>query len=159
MKNLRARVIGVCLMLSGLSATAQHDPLPINEPDYNRPKLFQSLPTEIPVNAVELNQLLSEPVGKVLSVNLSDRADVPFRLDGQVVGASNDAQLNLETLNLRTSNYPGAMLTISRTRKPEGGYRYIGRLLSFQHGDLYELQERNGRLVLVKRNFYDLVNE
>jgi hypothetical protein len=51
------------------------------------------------------------------------------------------------------------MLTISRTTHTDGTITYAGRLMSFQRGDLYELQTRDGNLVLVKRKFNELVNE
>jgi hypothetical protein len=43
MKNLRTTLIGVCITLSSFAATAQNNTVPINEPDYNKPKLFQHL--------------------------------------------------------------------------------------------------------------------
>jgi hypothetical protein len=159
MKNLRTTLIGVCITLSCLSATAQNNTVPINEPDYNKPKLFQHLPDVITVNVEDLNSLLNKQVGKSISINLADKSQSAFQLEGEVVSETLQPDNGSQTISIRSSNYPGASFTLSRITNLDGTVRYSGRIISFKHGDLLELQQRNGQWMLVKRNFYDLVNE
>jgi hypothetical protein len=159
MKNLRTSLLCLCIMLTYLSgfAQTQHDAVPINEPDKNRPKMFQNLPDFIPVDLDNINVLLNTASGRNISTNLS--VDLPVQFDGQIVSTSDKNDNTVLSVVIRSSNYPGARLTLSKINLPDGTIKYTGRLMSFQHADLYELQNREGRLFLVKRNFYDLVNE
>jgi RecB family endonuclease NucS len=44
--------------------------------------------------------------------------------------------------------------------KEDGTVKYNGRLMTdFQHGDLFVLQQKDGGFALVKKNFYDVINE
>jgi len=158
MKNLRTTLTGVCL-LTCINLTAQVTTVPINELDLSKPKLFQQLPDVIPVNTADLDALLNQPVGKTISVNLAERSASAFRLEGAVVAETTQPEIKIQTISIRTSNYPGASFTVSRIIEMDGSIRYTGRIISFRHADLLELQQRNGQLVFVKRNFYDLVNE
>ena len=65
----------------------------------------------------------------------------------------------MNSVVIRSTNYNGATLTISKTMNADETISYSGRIISFQSGDLFELQNKDGHLTLVKRNFYDLVNE
>jgi hypothetical protein len=42
---------------------------------------------------------------------------------------------------------------------PDGTTKYTGRIISIRHGDLYQLIQEDAGWVLVKKNFYDLINE
>ena len=55
--------------------------------------------------------------------------------------------------------HPGAALSFSKLMKEDGSISYIGRIISFQHGDAYEIILENGQYFFVKKDFYDLVND
>jgi hypothetical protein len=157
MKNLRTPVLCVCVMLIQFFAFAQGQSIPINEPNLNKPKLFQNLPDFIPVDMDNLNALLGSATGRTISTNLS--VDQPVQFQGKVISTSEKYENSIISVVIRSSNFQGAQLTVSKIFNTDGTIKYTGRLMSFQHGDLYELQTRDNRLYLVKRNFYDLVNE
>ena len=157
MKNLRTPLLCVCITLCSVNSFAQNPAIPVNEPDYNKPKLFQHLPDNIPVNAADLNSLMNVEVGRAINVTLSDNS--AFRFEGQVVSAVSKFSNSIQSVVIRSTNFNGARFTISKISNADGTITYKGRIMSFQHSDLYELQNRDGQLVLVKRNFYDLVNE
>lgn len=157
MKNLRTSLLCVCITLYSLCSFAQNQTIPINEPDYNKPKLFQNLPDNISVSVDKLNSLLDNPVGRGINMNLSDKSQ--FQFEGQVVSVASKYENSIRSVVIRSTNYNGAMLTLSRITNADGTITYAGRLMSFQHGDLFELQTKDGNLILVKKNFYDLVNE
>jgi hypothetical protein len=157
MKNLRTSVLFVCVMLSCLCSFAQTAKIPVNEPNLNKPKLFKNLPDFIPVDIDNLKALLGSPTGRNITTNLS--VDQPVEFKGQVVSTSNKYDNSIVSVVIRSSNFEGARLTVSMVSNTDGTIRYTGRLMSFEHGDLYELQTLENRLYLVKRNFYDLVNE
>lgn len=156
MKNLRTAVLCAGLALCSLGSYAQGKPV-VNEPDYNKPKLFSHLPARIPVNTVELESLFQNAVGKATSLEVAD--DVQFRFEGEVVSAGSKYQNTLQSMVIRSTNFNGANFNISRITNADGTITYRGRIISFNHGDLFELQNQNGQYALVKKNFYDLINE
>jgi len=152
MKNLRTTLLCVCLQLCGLCTLAQVE-VRVNEPDMNKPKLFNTLPEKITVNPEKLAGLLTNPVGTDVNILIGDL--MPFQ--GRVVSSSNTNDL-MSSIVIRSTNYPEALLTFSRAII-DGIVTYSGRILSMKHGDLFELQLKNGEYIFIKKNFYDLVNE
>ncbi len=151
--------IGFCFLflLSSFFSIAQEKTIPVNEPDYKKPRQFDNLPDRIVLNLSNINSLMKFELGHTVNINLSDAT--PFQFQGDVVSTADDNESKIHSIVIRSSNYPGASLTISKITKPDGTIDLKGRILSFQHGDLYDLQKQNGQYVLVKRNFYELVNE
>ena len=156
MKNLRT-IVCVCITLCSLQAFAQKETIPVNEPDMNRPKLFTNMPDIIPISTERLNLLMNTDLSRQVNTDLSEKT--PIRLEGEVVSTATKFNNTLQSVVIRSSNFNGATLTISRLTHPDGTISYSGRLISFHHGDLYELKKVDGNYMLVKKNFYDLVNE
>jgi hypothetical protein len=157
MKSLRTAVLCAGLALCSLGSYAQEKPVPVNEPDYNKPKLFSHLPDKIQVNTEDLASLFSTAVGKATSLVFAD--DTHLRFEGEVISSGSKYQNTLQSMVIRSTNFNGARFSISRISNPDGTVTYRGRIMSFKHGDLFELQNQNGQYALVKKNFYDLVNE
>lgn len=157
MKNLRTLALCVTVSFYSLCSSAQTEKIPLNEPNYNKPKLFQNLPDNIPVSMDNIINLFGSPTGRSVSLNLSDRS--PFQFEGDVVSSVSKYENTIQSVVIRSTNYNGARLTISRLTDANGNVSYTGRIISMQHGDLYELKKVNDEYMLVKRNFYDLINE
>jgi hypothetical protein len=157
MKNLRTTTLCVCITLYSLCTNAQTQGLRSTDPNSVKPKLFQSLPENISINPDNLTDLLNTPVGHDVSISLSEVSN--FLFEGQVVSASNIEGSNIQTVVIRSTNYNGARLTLSKIINTDGTISYSGRILSFQHGDLLELKNKDGLYVLVKRKLDDLINE
>ena len=144
------------MSLYSLCSTAQNV-IPINEPDVNKPRLFQSLPENFPVRMLDITALFGSELGRPVSLSLSDA--VAFQFDGNIVSMANKYDNRIKSVVVRSTNFPGASFTISKITDERGTISYTGRILSMQHGDLFELSTVNDQLVFVKRKFYDLVNE
>lgn len=167
MNNLKLSGICLSFILFCFSAAAQDQKtkLPLNEPDYNKPRLFNDLPEKITVDIAELDNVLSgnEVAGRSVDIKFADKKLAAF--SGTVVSRSNKEQnksANNNTVNsivIRSTNFNGATLTLSSSTQTDGTVKYTGRIISFKHGDLYELEKINGQYTLVKKNFYELVNE
>jgi len=157
MKTIRTAVFCAIIPLFSLCAAAQNEKIPINEPDYNKPRLFENLPARIPVSIDDLNTIISAPVGRPASLKLSGESLIQF--DGDVVSVASNAADRIQSVVLRSTNFNGARFTLSKIMQDDGSYSFVGRIISFQHGDLYELKKEAGGMVLVKRNYHELVNE
>jgi hypothetical protein len=153
MKNLAKGFICLSLIFICLLSNAQAPP--VREPDMNRPSLFQSLPNKISCRISDLSVLLESEIGKAVSFSLVNN----LSFQGVVSSVASKFDNTLLSVVVRSTNFPGAALSFSRITKEDGTYSYVGRIISFQHGDAYEINLENGQYYFVKKGFYDLVNE
>ena len=153
MKNLR--ILGCCLSMSlfFLQATAQENKIPINEPNEKKPLLFDAVPSNMDVQTDKVFDLFSATPGQAVTLDLPS-----FRFEGVVMSVVTKYENTIQTVIVRSTNYEGARLTISKINGPDGVY-YKGRIMSQQHGDLLELKQVNSSLSFVKGRYNTLVNE
>jgi len=121
----------------------------------NRPTLFQNLPNKISCRVNDLSALLESEIGQPVSFLLAD--NLSFK--GVVSSVASKFDNTLVSVVIRSTNFAGAALSFSKITKEDGTYNYVGRIISFQHGDAYEISLENGQYFFVKKGFYDLVNE
>lgn len=158
MKNLCTSVLCACITLCSFVSSAQDQKVIVNEPNYNKPRLFDNLPEVIPVSMENLNGLVNAKTGVSINTTLSsDAKTAPF--EGKVVSSVSKYDDKVQTVVIRSTNYNGATLFISKVTSEDGTIKYNGRLISFQHGDLFVLQQKDAGFELVKKNYYDVINE
>ncbi len=157
MKNLRTTMLCIVFALSATVSHSQEQKIPLNEPDNNRPRLFTNLPDKILVPIANIDNMLSAPVGKNSQFRLSE--DNTLQFAGEVVSTASKYNNTIQSVVIRSEAFNGARLTVSKITNSDGSIRYSGRIISFKHGDLYELENHEGQLLLVKKNYYELVNE
>ena len=153
MKNLVKGIICLSLFLICQQSNAQTPP--VREPDMNRPSLFQNLPNKISCRINDLSALLESEIGKPVSFSFVNN----LNFQGVVSSVASKSDNTLNSVVIRSTNFPGAALSFSRIKKEDGTFSYVGRIISFQHGDAYEISLENGQYYFVKKGFYDLVNE
>ncbi len=155
MKTLQSLTFFVLSGICCMQASAQYKyGVTYREPDHDRPKLFTDLPEKMNIDVQSLDALLLLPLGAEVSAPLTAK----FRLSGNVISKAADNE-KVKSVVIQSSNRQGATFTISRVQNSDGSLSYIGRMISFKHGDAYELKKENGAYTLIKKNFYDLVNE
>jgi hypothetical protein len=98
---------------------------------------------------------LESEIGKSVSFSLVNN----LNFQGVVSSLASKFDNMLNSVVIRSTNFPGAALSFSRITKEDGTFSYVGRIISFQHGDAYEINLENGQYYFVKKGFYDLVNE
>lgn len=148
----------VALLFTTLATAQYKEHAPLNEPDLKRPRLFDKLPAEIPVSVAELNKLLSGEITAGRQANIGAEAESklsPFK--GTIVSSAKDHQMR--SVVIRSEAFNGATLTISSSTNSDGAVTYRGRIISFKHGDAYDLQQRDGQYYFVKKGFYEMVYE
>ncbi|HEX6193425.1 MAG TPA: hypothetical protein VFZ42_13720 [Chitinophagaceae bacterium] len=152
MKNLRTTLLCACMLVCSVWSFGQADVARVNEPNMNKPSLFTALPEKININTASLTNLLSIQEGTDISVNLGGK--MPFA--GKIISSSNEA--GVSSIVVLSANYPGARLIFSKA-VIDGKELYSARIISMEHGDLFELKIENGQNILVKKKYYDLINE
>ena len=153
MKNLVKGII--CLSLFVICQQSNAQTPPVREPDMNRPSLFQNLPNKISCRINDLSALLESETGKPVSFSFVNN----LNFQGVVSSVASKSDNSLNSVVIRSTNFPGAALSFSRIKKEDGTFSYVGRIISFQHGDAYEISLENGQYYFFKKGFYDLVKE
>lgn len=153
MKNFTKGLIFLSIFLVSIKLSAQE--LPVREPDLNRPSLFQNLPARINCRVNDLSALLHSEIGSTISFSFSGT----LNFQGVVTSVASRFENTLQSVVIRSTNFPGAALSFSKLIKEDGTISYVGRIISFQHGDAYEIILENGQYFFVKKSFYDLVND
>lgn len=139
------------LFISQLSFGQQET---IREPDHNRPVQFSHLPDSLPCNISSIETLFPKGKGEPVAVQLADG----FLFEGSV-SSQQAIDVSGASLVIRSTNYPGFILSLSRRPGIDGNPLIMGRLISFTHGDAFILQYKQGIYKWIKKRFYDLVNE
>ncbi len=159
MKNLRNCAVCVCFSIISLCAFAQTETRPpVNEPDYNKPRQFDNLPARIPVNINSISSLFNSTIGVEVGIGISEDPST-LRIEGQVIANSLTNNEKQQNVVIRSSNFNGSGFTISKIIETDGSVTYNGRIINLKFGDLYSLEKDKEGYVLVKKNFYDLINE
>jgi hypothetical protein len=157
MKILKTSALGVLLSVCMFQAAAQQNTkkLPISQYDYNKPKLFKDLPERINVALKNFDDVFSLEMVKTVELPFA----VNFRFSGTVVSKAEDTDANVKSIVINSTTRVGATLALSRIINADNTISYSGRIMSFKHGDAYEVTYENGSYYLVKKNLYDLVEE
>jgi hypothetical protein len=157
MRNLSITVLSVCCMLCCLWASSQTShpsgKIPLNEPDYNKPKLFADLPDQIQFNPKDLSHLFALKLGESVNVPISDA----FTFSGQVVSKAEEEKSS--SVIIRSTNRVGARLVFTKVTDADNTIKYIGRIISLQHSDSYEIVSENNQYYFKKKGLYDLMSE
>lgn len=152
MKNLLKGIICLFLLISYTRGNAQKPP--VKEPDTNRPSLFKQMPDKLSCPISDLEGLLQFETGRQVNLSLADN----FFFQGIIVSRSNTDD-RIKSIVVRSTNFPGASLTFSKTILEDGTTKYSGLIISFKHADAYEINIEKGQYYFIKKGFYDLVND
>jgi hypothetical protein len=151
----------LCALLSLLymgtmaQRTVHEKSLPINEPDYRKPKLFSDLPETISLNIDLLQSLLTAEIGKTVSIPITKS----INYQGTVISKSDAFDASTKSVVIKSTNRKGSTFTFSKVVDASGSFTYRGRIISFNNIDAFELASEKGQYILQKKNLYDLYNE
>ena len=152
MKELKVLAFCVLLTTTCIRLSAQTN-IPLNEPDYNKPKIFSDLPQQMILQTAEADVLFSLRAGDVAKTQLTTQ----FFVNGTVV--SNGGTKTVKTIVMKIPARNNAILTLTRTSTPDGIVTYAGRIMSRSNGDAYEIKNENNQYIFNKINLYDLISE
>jgi|KBSSwiS6_1023812.scaffolds.fasta_scaffold01699_7 hypothetical protein len=158
MRNLKPLCVAIVLLIGAVKSNAQ-ETAPLSEPNYKKPQLFGSLPDNIKVNIQSLKELLKSSNGEAIASDLGNSGSA-FNFNGQIVSTASKYNNTIKSVVIRSSNFNGARLTFTQRTNDDGTVSYIGRIMSFDHADVYELQQKeDGSYAFVKKKLNDIVNE
>jgi hypothetical protein len=154
MKTLKTIAITALLALGYFYSGAQGK-IPVNQPDYNKPKLFEDLPQKMNLTISDMESLFDLSVGTPVMARLTKS----FHVKGTIVSKSGDAKSDVRSVVINSTTRKGAVLTFTRIANRDGSFSYRGRIMSREHSDAYEIVKENGQYVLQKKNYYEMIRE
>jgi hypothetical protein len=150
------KIIAICAVVSlGFLHSQAQGKLPVNQPNYNKPKIFGDLPQKINLKVSDLESLFDVAVGTPVMTKLSPN----FHYKGTVVSKSGDLKSSVRSVVLNSITSKGVVFTFTRIIKEDGSFVYRGRILSKESIDAYEIVNENGQYILEKKNYYEMVTE
>lgn len=117
-----------------------------------KPALFAAYPQELSCTEAQLADLFNKPVNAVTQLNTGNG----FVFTG-TVKSSVQKYDNLKTVIIESTNFPGAVFSISLLSDQYTSEHYVGRIISMNHSDLFELQFENNQYKLVKKQFKNVI--
>lgn len=137
-----------------LSTSIRSQNIPVNLPNRNKPLMFANKPTNGVCNSDSLTDLLSKNVNQEISISLTP--GLPFQ--GKVISRK-ELDSSRMSMVISSLNYSGYTLSLSRRIMADGKIFITGRMISAKYGDCYELVTTGNHQLLIKRDYYDLINE
>jgi hypothetical protein len=154
MKTFKTIAFTAFFSLGYLLSTAQ-EKIPINEPDYNKPKLFEDLPQKMNLTISDMESLFDLSVGTPVMAKLTK--SFPFK--GTVVSKSGTSESFVQSVVIKSTTRKDAVLTFTKIKNQDGSFIYRGRIISKESIDAYEIVKENDQYVLQKKNYYEMVRE
>ena len=152
---MKTQTLFALLCVACLHASAQSSKPPVNEPDYNKRKVFADLPDRMNFRIADAEALLDLAEGTTVNAMVANG----FVLKGTVISKSNPADSSVRSIVLKSTNRQGLTFTFSRIKKADGSLAYRGRLLGKNAGDALEIVKDGGAYVMQKKGYYELINE
>ena len=138
-----------------LHSPAQTNRPPINEPDYNKPKIFNDLPEMLSVRVTDMEALLNLPEGALVNKTVAPG----LTLQGTIVSTSNPVDLSTRSVVIKSTNRQGASFTFTRIRQADGSFSYTGRMMSKSASDALVIVKEGSNYVIRKKAYFDIINE
>ncbi len=154
MKNLLQVAAIVATLFAFLPARAQYVPKEAQKQQTEKALLFAQLP---PIFNMNTNLLQN-----IFTINAFEKIMIPVSpgifFEGTVLEKvrTNDHVVNM---NIRSSNFAGALMTISKITFDDQTVNYLGRIINIRYSDAFVLKKVNGQFVFVKEKQAHVVTE
>ncbi|MBI1780507.1 MAG: hypothetical protein HYR66_03970 [Sphingobacteriales bacterium] len=152
-RKLLSTVLAICL-LHMHSFSQEINFRSAKEKETNKKALFSNAAERVSIGTNFIQKVFELPKGKGATIKFADN----LQLAGEVV--TNDLQPNLQTITMKCTNYPGALLTISKVTLQDGSVMYSGAILNQQSKDIIMLEkDAAGNYAWQKKNLSDLIED
>jgi hypothetical protein len=153
MKTQKSGILCLCLTFCFYFSFAQKPP--VNEPNLNKSRIFNDLPDRMLLRVADFSSLLNYEVGQSVKVPVAGNKT----LSGLIVSKSDATDTHVKSVVVRLDERQGARLTFTQIQNVDGSTSYLGRIISREHADGFEISIENGEYVFKKTGYYDMVNE
>jgi hypothetical protein len=113
---------------------------------FSQSYLFKAVPDSVICDEEEISKIFELASGSTITINFSEN----FRLKG-TVKSSVQKYTSLKSVIIESSNYQGAILSVSMKADDEESVLYSGRILSSKHDDGLELRLNDEGIYYLKK--------
>ncbi len=144
MKNLYVTgLLAACILLTHPS-TAQ-EPFPVKQHLPRKPLMFSGFPEKSACSLAALQKIFSSRIAEHVTIQLQNQL-----FAGEVIEKVQRSPVLL-SINIRSTNFPGALFNISMVTLPGKRTTITGRIINPQSGDVLLLSEENNQYYLLKQ--------
>ncbi|MFT3825543.1 MAG: hypothetical protein QM731_16610 [Chitinophagaceae bacterium] len=143
----------VCLLTTTITFAQQAEPQ-FRQVAPSKPGLFARFTSRTECNAKEINKLCAARIADAVSIQLSN----DLTLTGEVTDRVQQTTV-ATTINLRLTNYEGALLNLTLLTQPDNTTKVSGRIIHPESGDILILTQENNKFYLTKESRKFLMTE
>jgi len=144
MKNLNAVGLLVACIFAFQSITAQQQPI-TQKPAINKALTIAQLPQKLECNLPALKKLSSTRISDNVALALGN-----YEFTGEVTDKVQKTAY-LVSMNIRSTNMPGAFCTVSVITEADNTQKLVGRIINPKSDEVLVLTEENNRYYWVKK--------
>jgi hypothetical protein len=145
MKNLSAAGLLVACVLAFQSISAQQQPV-TQRPGLNKAFTIAQLPQKLECKFPALQKFAAFRREDLISLPLGN-----FEFTGKVIDKVQQAT-GVMSMNIRSTNIPGALFTVSVITDANNTQKLVGRIINPQSNEVLVLTEENNRYFFVKQS-------
>jgi hypothetical protein len=144
--------VGVMCYVLFFYAQAQISP-PTRKLLPDKPSLFSKLPELFEVSSLFMEKLFAGPDSGTVRIPIGNNF-----FEGSI---TEKIQQNPHavSINIRSSNFDGALLSISRITYGDFSVKYIGRIVSIHYGDVFLIEQQNNTLYFKRQQQSIVITE
>ena len=144
MKNLNAVGLLVACIFAFQSISAQQQPT-TQKPVLNKALTLAQLPAKLESNLPALKKLSSSRISDNVALALGD-----YEFAGEVVDKTQQGA-GMISMNIRSTNMPGAFCTVSLITQADNTQKLVGRIINPKLDEVLVLTEENNRYYWIKK--------
>ncbi|THU33506.1 hypothetical protein FAM09_25495 [Niastella caeni] len=144
MKNLNAAGLLVACIFAFQTLSAQQQPI-TQKPALNKALSLAQLPEKLECNLPALKKISSTRISEHVALALGN-----YEFAGEVVDRTQQSA-GVMSMNIRSTNIPGAFCTVSVITDADNTQKLVGRIINPKSDDVLVLTEENNRYFWVKQ--------
>ena len=144
MKNLNALGLLAACIFAFQSISAQQQPI-TQKPALNKASSIAQLPEKLECNLPALKKISSTRISDKVAMTLGN-----YEFDGELVERTQQSA-GVVSLNIRSTNMPGAFCTVSVITGADNTQKMVGRIINPKTDEVLVLTEENNRYFWVKK--------
>lgn len=152
-RKLLSTALAVCL-LSLHSFSQELNFRSAKEKNEGKQALFSNAAERVSTDVNLIQNLFNLKTGVGTTIKFASN----LQLVGHIV--SNEQENNLQSITMRCTNFPGALLTLSKVTLEDGTITYTGAILNHQSKDIIMLEKDDaGNYAWQKKNMSELIED
>lgn len=145
LKKMKTIIIAAAIIISN-NVSGQFTP-PVNEPNYNMRKVFIAVPDSVNMDIALLTAILDRQAGEAVTI----KSGTNIIMDGVLQSVTTKYNGVIKTALVSITGSDKILFSFARVMETVDKPVYRGYIIGKNTGDCFELIEKNGQYILVKK--------